>query len=1165
MKFKKEIHERLCKDNKKNGLFRPMALSLCMLTFTGAFAQTGKVTVNIDNGTVKELFKAIEKQTSYRFSYRDVEVDGKNGISVNVENEEIKTLLVRELTRLGLTYTMSGNKIVVTPLKQNKSQGGKISGKVLDAHGEPVIGATVMEKGTNNGTITDFEGNFTLDVSDNATLDVSYIGYKSQSLGAITGKPMNITLHEDTEVLDEVVVVGFGTQKKVNLTGAVASVDNKVLESRPVTSVGQALQGVVPGLNVSIPDAGGKLDSSPSLNIRGVGNLGTGSSASPLVLIDGVEGDINSLNPQDIDNISVLMDAASASIYGSRAPFGVILVTTKSGAEGKARVQYSNNFRWSRPTNIPDMLDSYTFAQYFNRAAENSGTGMNPIFSDITMERIKQYMNGEITTTADPSLSQNGNCFAFNINSNDNQNWPRNFIDKTAFGQEHNLSVSGGNERIQYYLSGAFLSQEGQMNYADDQKKRYNTSAKVSAKITDWLKVEVNTRFIREDIGMPTFLKLYGDRFFAETTKLHPNMPLYDNNGHYTRNPKLMQLTSGGRSNTQDDTYFTQGRLILTPVKGLTINGDLSVRTGSYEHLYNVAKVYLYDKENNPVPEQWLGGDADLAAGKTWAYSEQSRNTLITASAFADYAVTLWDNHNFKFLIGFNSESYKYNTVWAKRSDVIDDNVPSINTSNGVSSNGGSMAEWTSLGYFGRFNYDWDGKYLFEFNIRRDGSSRFRDDNRWATFPSFSLGWNVAKEKFWEPLSKAINLLKPRFSYGSLGNQNTDSWYPTYAIQNITVGSPDSGGRWLIDTANKSNIAYSPAIVSSLLTWERIYNYNYGVDFGALNNRLTGYFNYFIRDTKDMVGPAQEISPIVGTSAPSRNNTSLRTKGWELQLNWQDRINEFSYNVSFNLSDSKTFVTEYPNASKNLGNYYEGMELGSIWGYVTEGMAKTDEEMQAHLAKVDQSTLAQGTRQWKAGDIMYKDLDGDGKITTGENTLDNPGDRTIIGNNTPRYRFGLNIGAQYKGFDFSIMFQGVAKRDYWLDGMIFWGMNGNEWSSTGYKEHWDFFRPEGDELGANTDAYFPRPIYNNNQNQYCQTRYLQNAAYIRLKNLQLGYTLPKRWVTKVNLERVRIFFSGDNLWTGTSINKNFDPEALYQNGMTYPLSYTISCGVNITL
>lgn len=1043
-----------------------------------------------------------------------------------------------------------------------------LTGSVVDKNNEPIIGASVLIKGTNNGIITDLDGNFTLkNVSKGNVISISYIGYQSQNI-TINGaqKPLIITLNEDTKTLDEVVVVGFGTQKKVNLTGAVATVDLKTLESRPVTSVAQALQGAIPGLNVSTPDAGGKLDANPTINIRGTGNLGTGSSASPLILIDGVAGDINTLNPQDIANISILKDAASAAVYGSRAPFGVILITTKSGEKGKTSVQYSNNFRWSHTINIPDMVDSYRFCQYVNKAVDNSDGGLAHIFSDKTMDRIQQYMNGEITETADPSLSQAGNLFVFNIQSNDNQNWTRNYYDKTAFGQEHNLSVSGGTDKVKYYFSGAYLYQDGQINFSDDNKKRFNVSSRISSDITKWLTVEMNSRFIRQTIEMPTYLKLNGDTFFFGATRVLPTAPLYDNNGHYTRNSMLAQITSGGRSQTTNDTYFTQGSAILRPVKGLTIQGDLAFRTESNQNRYNIARIYLYDKQNNPVPEPWQGG-GETPAGYSAAYTEATQTSLLTTAVHADYNYSINDQHNFKLMVGMNSEKYFNNYLSAKRTDVVDDNVPSINTAIGSSSTEGTLGEWATLGYFARLNYDYMGRYLFEFNIRRDGTSRFRDNGRWGTFPSVSIGWNIAREAFWKPFEKYVNTLKPRFSYGSLGNQNTDGFYPTYSIQKVTAGSPDAGGSWLLATDKKSNIATSPGLISSLLSWERITNYNYGIDFGAFNNRLSGYFEYFIRNTDDMVGPAQEISPLVGAEAPKRNNTSLQTKGWELQLNWQDRIGKFNYYVGFNVADSKSIVTKYPNADKTFGDniYYVGQELGSIWGYETIGMAKTDEEMNAHLATTDQSSLAQGSKIWKAGDIMYKDLDGDNKITTGKNNANDPGDRRIIGNSTPRYRFGLNLGGDYKGFDFSIFFQGVAKRDFWIDSFTFWGSSGDEWSTVCYTEHWDFFRPEGDPLGANTNAYYPRPIYNNKQNQYCQTKYLQNAAYIRLKNLQVGYTLPKQWTMKVNLEKVRFFFSGDNLWTGSKISSVFDPETLYKNGQTYPLSRTFSCGINVVL
>lgn len=945
---------------------------------------------------------------------------------------------MRKLTSL-LTMLLLGISFVY-------AQQINIKGTVTDQRlNEPIIGASVLVEGSSNGTITDMNGDFSLkNVSKGNVLIVSYIGYQPQRL-TINGNQtsFNIMLTEDTQTLDEVVVVGFGTQKKVNLTGAVATVDTKTLESRPVSSVSQALQGVMPGLNIDINDKGGRLDYNPNINIRGAGNLGTGSSASPLVLIDGAEGDINSLNPQDIANISVLKDAAASSIYGSRAPFGVILITTKSGEAGKATIQYSDNFRWSHPTNIPDMLDSYRFAKYFNAAQKNNGGATTFLFTEDTIDRIKRYMAGEYPYTSDPNGSQASNFFPFNMASNDNQNWPRNFIDKTAFGQEHNLSISGGSEKVKYYISGAFLSQEGQMNYSDEKKKRYNISSKVSGQVTKWLSLDFNARFIREGIAMPTFMKLYGDRFFQETTKLYPMMPLYDNNGHYTRNPKLMQLTSGGRSDTSKDTYFTQGGFHLTPLKGLGIHGQASLRTESYRHQYNVNKVYLYTRDNQPVEEQWLGNDNDLVAGKTFVQSETQQTSMMTTALYADYEYS-WKKHNFKATVGMNSEYYYINNLEGKRYDVVNENVPSINTATGSSNLKAYSKEWATMGYFARVNYDYDGKYLIEGNIRRDATSRFRGDQRWGTFPSVSVGWNIAREAFWEPIQDYVNLLKLRFSYGSLGNQNTDNYYPTYSIQNITVGGVDDGGRWLLEQANKSSIASSPGLVSSLLTWERVTSYNIGLDFGALNNRLTGYAEYYIRDTKDMVGPAEEISPIVGASAPKLNNTALRTKGWELQVNWQDRIGQIGYHVAFNLSDAQTEVTEYPNPDKTfftkdsdgntVDNYWKGKKLGEIWGFKTVGMAKTDQEIQDYIAIHDQSRLPNiGNNIWKAGDIMYANLDDDPAIEKGTSAND-PKDLCIIGNSTPRYRFGITLGADYKGFDISLMFQGVAKRDIWVGG-----------------------------------------------------------------------------------------------------------------------------------
>lgn len=392
MKTAKQSIDLEYKGTKKRLNLRTALISLCMFAFVGTSAQTGTVTVKLQNASVKELFSAIEKQTSYRFSYRDAEIKGKGNVTISATNRELKQLLEGELSKLGLKYAVSGNKIIVTPAAAAASaQPKKVTGRVVDANGEPVIGATIKEQGTANGTITDFDGNFALDVADNAMIEVSYIGYKSQELKAVAGKTLSVTLREDTEMLDEVVVVGFGTQKKVNLTGAVGVADAEVLESRPVTSATQALQGLVPGLQITTNT--GEMDKSMNINIRGTGTIGEGSSGSPLVLIDGMEGDINSVNPQDIENVSVLKDAAASSIYGSRAPFGVILVTTKKGKSGKTSINYNNSFRISSPINLPQMMDSYTFANYFNSASRNNNGGGN-VFKDETMQRMLDYQSG---------------------------------------------------------------------------------------------------------------------------------------------------------------------------------------------------------------------------------------------------------------------------------------------------------------------------------------------------------------------------------------------------------------------------------------------------------------------------------------------------------------------------------------------------------------------------------------------------------------------------------------------------------------------------------------------------------------------------------------------------------------------------------------------------
>uniref|UniRef100_UPI00259A29BB SusC/RagA family TonB-linked outer membrane protein n=1 Tax=uncultured Parabacteroides sp. TaxID=512312 RepID=UPI00259A29BB len=531
---------------------------------------------------------------------------------------------------------------------------------------------------------------------------------------------------------------------------------------------------------------------------------------------------------------------------------------------------------------------------------------------------------------------------------------------------------------------------------------------------------------------------------------------------------------------------------------------------------------------------------------------------------YSDYSKQFDNGHYFKVMAGFNAELYKTRSIEAIKNTLITPNVPTINTATEDPQAYGSYADNAVAGFFARVNWNYKDKYMFEANGRYDGSSRFIGDKRWGFFPSFSAGWNIARESFMESFAEQASMgsLKVRASWGQLGNTNTnDAWYPFY--QTMPQGSNYS---WLVN-GSRPNYAYNPGIVSADKTWETVETWDVGLDWSFLSNRLTGSFDYFVRYTYDMIGPAPELSSSLGTSVPKINNSDMKSYGFELELGWRDQIKDFSYGAKFVLSDDQQEILKYPNDSYDVGSYYKGRHLNDIWGLTTIGIAKTQEEMDAHLAKVDQSTLGSN---WGAGDIMYADLNNDGKIDKGSNKLGDTGDYRIIGNSTPRLKFGITLDAAWKGFDVRLFMQGVAKRDLWLDGCYFWGANGtgNEWQATGFAEHWDFFRPEGDPLGANLDAYYPRVNFGGGRNTAVQTRYLQNGAYLRLKNVQLGYTLPSVWTQKAGMSSVRVYLSGDNLATITSLSSIFDPEGTDSlagtgSGKLYPLQRVISVGLNV--
>ena len=1038
----------------------------------------------------------------------------------------------------------------------------KVKGVVNDAMG-PVIGASIVEKGnTGNGTITDIDGNFSLNVSSNSTLIVSFVGYKAQEI-PVAGKTFfTIDLKEDNEMLEEVVVVGFATQKKVNLTGSVGTATAKDIEARPVANAVQALQGVIPGLNISNSGNGGELNATKSIDVRGTGTVGKDangnafSSGSPLILIDGMEGDLNSINPQDIESISVLKDAAASSIYGSRAPFGVVLVTTKSGKSGRAQINYNMNMRYSTPIKMPDMANSYEFVNLFDDA-EYNGSGKH-LYTDEYRQFVYDFMTGK----SDDYIWGNGSGGKWNYDySANNVNWLKEYYRNTAPSQEHNVSVSGGSDKMTYYLSANYMTQEGFMRYGTEDYDRYTITAKISAQLTKALKVDYSNRWVRTDYERPTYMN---DDFYNHILRrARPVRAVYDPNGYLMSDINYIGvMRDGGRHNEQKDAMAQQLKITVTPLKNWNIIGEMNIKTDNNWNHWEQFVVYSHYKDN---PENTY--TALTSANKDQVSEYSLKTTYLNPTVYSNYNFSLKEKHNFTVLGGFQAEIMKYRDMEGACTGLVTTDLPVLNLTTDADSYTlkGLYKNWKNAGFFGRINYDYNGKYLVEGNLRYDGSSRFRRGNRWILTPSFSLGWNVARENFWEKLADVVEVFKLRVSYGELANQNTTSWYPTYQ----TLGVTTNGGKWLQNGALTS-VASVPGLISTSLSWEKIKNTNIGFDFGALNNRLTGSFDYFWRKTKNMVGPGVELPAILGATVPSTNNTDLTTFGWELSIGWRDKVGELGYGVKLNISDNQTRIDKYPNPTNSLSKYMAGELTGDIYGYTTIGIAKTQEEMDAHIASLPKGGQTAIGSKWEAGDIMYADINGDGKIDNGSNTLDDMGDLKKIGNNTPRFRTGITLDAQWKGFDFSMFWQGVLKRDFdpGENSMVFWGTTGSgQWWSTSFKDHMDYFRAEdtASPLGANVNAYYPRPLFNN-KNHKTQTAYLQNAAYMRLKNLQLGYTLPKSLINKIGLQNVRVYVSGENLLTITGLSDTMDPETAgigKQGGTVYPLSRVYSFGLSV--
>lgn len=1025
-------------------------------------------------------------------------------------------------------------------------QNGVCNGVVTDTTGETVIGASVVVKGTTNGTITGLDGDFSLSgVTKGSILVVSFVGYQNTEV-KWNGQPLTIVLKEDTKVLDEVVVVGYGTQKKANLSGAVAAVDGKVLQDRPITNIGQGLQGVVPNLNITMNN-GGAPGATSSFNIRGNTSLNGGS---PLVLVDNVQMDANLVNPDDIESISVLKDAASASIYGARAAYGVILITTKKGKKSdKPTVSLSATGYWQSPALTFHNVNSMQYLTMMDEAYQNDG-GSGHYFKSQVYQYAEDYFNGKYDSPVFFDTAYDTYKYGYCGNTD----WWDELY-KTSFSQIYTANISGGNDRTTYYASVSMNDQGGILKAGDDKYNKYNANVNISSNITKWLNVSAKIAHTYTDELHPTGgttamnstaysgLSSYSGMMKGD---LSPLMPVKHPDGHYAgqgsyTNPVAIMEQGGNAQYKQNDLWMT-GAVKITPIKGLVINADYTWNfygKSSNQHVQN-----FYDYTAVPGTENYYPWTNPSSV--TVTNNDDYYNAF---NAFAEYTFSLKEKHNFKVMVGYNQENKHKKYHYAGRKNLIDSSNPSLNLAYGDMAMNGSETHWSVNGFFARINYDYKGKYLLELNGRYDGSSKFPHGDRYAFFPSASVAWRVSEEKFWEPIRGWFDNFKLRASYGSLGNQALDEsrygnfpYLATYGI-NTKYGALLNGTR---------PVAVSvPGLVSASFTWETVNQIDFGFDASFFGGRLNTSFDWYRRNTKDMLTAGQALPTVLGTSVPQENAADMKTVGWEVSLEWNDRLsNGFGYHIKGVLSDYQASITKFSNPTKLLGTHYVGEKLNEIWGYVSNGLFQSDEDAKA----ADQSYLSGGS--WGAGDVKYEDLNNDGKIDIGKNTLDDSGDRKIIGNSTPRYSYGITAGFDYKGFDFEMFWQGIGKRDYWLGGSQFWGFT-DEWCTplTSSLDYW---------TEDNRDAYFPRLHHYgvNGGNHQVSTRYLQNAAYLRLKNVVLGYTIPRSITEKVKISRLRVFVQGENLLTFTPLIDSYDPETL--NNMTYPINKKISVGLNLT-
>jgi TonB-linked SusC/RagA family outer membrane protein len=1105
--------------------------------------QNVRITISSTNQPVLKVFEELTKQSGMVFFYNEEILEGAGTVTLDAKNAPFDRVLHEISQQTNLTFKQIDNTISVgrkppvanVTLPPQVPQPVVVSGRITDTAGQPMPGVSIVIKGTNKGVVSDIDGHYSINVgSEGVHLVFSFIGYMTKEIVIEGQRSVNLIMEEELKEVEEIVVVGYGTQKKINLTGSVSAIQGDILESRPVAAVGTGLQGLLPGVTITSP-SGQPGSPGTSIVVRGINTIN--SQTNPLILIDGVAGgDINLVNPDDIESVTVLKDAASSAIYGARAANGVILITTKRGkSEGKASFSYSGYFGIQTPTSLPELVDGRQYMTLSNEARAARGVAI-----PYTDEAFMKYDSKNF------------------LNDYSNTDWVSETYKKYATQQSHNFNINGRSERSSYYMSYGYLNQSGLVVGDPYASTRHNVRLRLNTELSDRFRVDGNISFIdfyRKDAGSSGT-----GGVFRLVQRISPLLPV-----------KWQLPTEDG--GWTDSPYWSYGS-VSNPVRvayesgyvknySRTFNGNFNASLDLIKGM-NVNAQYAYNYYTRDVKDWSPTMPRFLADGTPHPSNDNAVNTIAqshrsiltqTFNTTLNYEKQI-EKHGLKFLAGFSQEWARQPSLSASRQKVLLDGIEVIDAGTENIQNSGTEEHWALRSWFGRLNYDYAAKYLLEANVRYDGTSRFSKDNRWGVFPSFSAGWRFSEEEFMAFSRTLLNSGKFRASWGELGNQNiSDNYYPYLTeIERVEKAYP---------IGNKENIGFTQnSLANEHIKWETIRMLNFGLDLQLLDNRLEMSFDWFKKENVNAL--LKPIFPsVIGITAsdnlPLENIGSIENKGWEIAFSWRDKIGQVRYGFTANLSDAKNKITNLGNSAPSLGDNIRrvGDPINAYYGYRTDGLAQV-----ADFESYNESTKRYENPKFpiissyaaiiQPGDVVYRDLSGENGQPDGK--IDDY-DKVVFGNPYPRYSYSLRGFAEWKNFDFSFYIQGVGKvNGYLAEEARHAFINDYSIPKTVHLDRW---------TPNNPGASYPRMYYQPSHNIVFSNYWLENASYLRLKNIQLGYTLPRPLLNRINVNRLKVYVSIDNLFTLTDYFGGFDPEVRETSGDSYPQLKTFALGVQL--